>query len=113
MTARLRDDCFALPPGIDWTPVDEALARLREGLSPVTASRRCRWPRPPAGYWPRRAVARRANPPAANAAVDGYAFAWASLGGRDEVDLPLEPGRVRRRQPVRATGCRTAMRCAS
>ena len=30
----LRDDCFALPPGVNWLPVDEALARLRE-LAPV------------------------------------------------------------------------------
>ena len=29
---RLKNDCFALPPGVDWTPVDEALARLRDDL---------------------------------------------------------------------------------
>ncbi|MBC7163536.1 MAG: hypothetical protein H5U15_00865 [Roseovarius sp.] len=31
----LRDDCFALPAGVDWTPVDDVLAllraRIREG----------------------------------------------------------------------------------
>ncbi|MEM9784516.1 MAG: hypothetical protein AAF899_18825 [Pseudomonadota bacterium] len=39
--APLRDDCFAqapsLPPGVDWTPVDEALAGLRATVEPVTA----------------------------------------------------------------------------
>ena len=25
----LRNDCFALPPGVDWTPVDEAKALLK------------------------------------------------------------------------------------
>ena len=32
----LRNDCFALPPGVHWTPVAEALALLRARLSPVT-----------------------------------------------------------------------------
>ena len=32
----LRDDCFALPAGVQWTPVDEALSLLRERLQPVT-----------------------------------------------------------------------------
>ena len=36
MTDRLRDDCFALPQGVDWTPVDEALGLLREGMHCVT-----------------------------------------------------------------------------
>jgi molybdopterin molybdotransferase len=94
MSARLRDDCFALPPGIDWTPVDAALARLREGLAPVTAVEEVPLTEAAGRVLARPAMARRANPPAANAAVDGYAFAWASLGGREEVDLPLEPGRA-------------------
>jgi len=38
MAERLRDDCFALPPGVDWTPVDEALSRLRDGLRCVTGT---------------------------------------------------------------------------
>ncbi|HLS19472.1 MAG TPA: gephyrin-like molybdotransferase Glp [Paracoccaceae bacterium] len=94
MTGRLRDDCFALPPGIHWTPVDEALARLRQGVGPITDIEEI----PLAGAAGRilaePAFARRSNPPAANSAIDGYAFAWASLGGRDEGNLPLEPGRA-------------------
>ena len=38
MSARLRDDCFTLPPGVAWTPVPEALARLREGLSCIAGT---------------------------------------------------------------------------
>ncbi|MEY8839582.1 molybdopterin molybdenumtransferase MoeA, partial [Cribrihabitans sp. XS_ASV171] len=34
----LRNDCFALPAGVDWTPVDDALALLRKRLSPVTTT---------------------------------------------------------------------------
>jgi len=33
----LSNDCFALPPGVRWTPVDEALALLRDRLRPVVA----------------------------------------------------------------------------
>ena len=93
MTARLRDDCFALPPGIAWTPVDEALARLREGVSAVTAVEDVPLADAAGRVLARPALARRDNPPAANSAVDGYAFAWAALGGRDGAELPLEPGR--------------------
>ncbi len=31
----LRNDCFALPAGVNWTPVDDALALLRDRLSVV------------------------------------------------------------------------------
>ena len=34
----LKNDCFALPPGIDWLPVDDALAHLRSVLRPVVGS---------------------------------------------------------------------------
>ena len=94
MSARLPDDCFALPPGVDWTPVDEALARLRAGMAAVTDVEEVALDAAAGRVLARPAVARRSSPPAANAAVDGYAFAWASLRGRAEVDLPLEPGRA-------------------
>ena len=94
MTGRLRDDCFAPPPGIHWTPVDEALARLRESVTPVAAVEELALSDAARRILARPAIARRANPPAANSAVDGYAFAWASLGGREQVNLPLEPGRA-------------------
>ena len=32
----LRNDCFAMPQGVDWMPVDTALARLREALHTIT-----------------------------------------------------------------------------
>ena len=35
---RLPNDCFALPPGVHWTPVDEALALLEARLEPVTGT---------------------------------------------------------------------------
>ena len=93
----LRDDCFALPAGGDWTPVDEALGLLRERLGPVCAAS----PAPLAEALGRvlaaPVVAERANPPSPNSAVDGYGFAHASLGAPEagtDITLPLTEGRA-------------------
>jgi molybdopterin molybdotransferase len=78
----LKNDCFALPPGVDWTPVDEAKARLRDALSTVVAA----GDMAPVGQAADRILAAdiaavRSNPPASNSAVDGYGFQG-----------PVEPG---------------------
>lgn len=95
---RAADDCFALPPGVDWTPVDVALGRLRDAVGPVTGFELTEVAGAAGRVLALPAVARRANPPAANAAVDGYAFAHASLAGAPERDgravLALAPGRA-------------------
>ncbi|MEM1161069.1 MAG: gephyrin-like molybdotransferase Glp [Pseudomonadota bacterium] len=102
MSARLRDDCFALPPGVNWTPVDTALARLRQGLSCVTGVEEVALADGAGRILARPVNARRDNPPAANAAVDGYAFAWASIDPeKDSADLPLEPGRAAAGHPFK------------
>ena len=36
----LTNDCFALPPGVHWTPVDEAQARLLSVLHAVAGTER-------------------------------------------------------------------------
>jgi len=71
---RLPNDCFALPRGITWTPVDQALEQLRTGLSTVKQSERV-----PVKYCVGRVLsssvyANMSNPPFANSAVDGYGF---------------------------------------
>ena len=76
----LRNDCFALPAGVHWTPVDEALALLRERLTPVTGSEAVHVSRAMGRVLAYDVVAPRANPPLPNTAVDGYGFA----GGRPE-----------------------------
>jgi molybdopterin molybdotransferase len=72
----LRNDCFALPPGVNWTPVDEALERLRSRLHPVVEIERA----VPLSQVNGRILASdvyapRAHPPSNNSAVDGYALA--------------------------------------
>jgi len=91
MPPRLKDDCFALPPGVDWMPVDQALALLKARIGPVCSVERAS----PAldRILAEQAVARRANPPAANSAVDGYGFAHA-VTGPGRMVLPLVQGRA-------------------
>lgn len=88
----LRNDCFALPPGVNWTPVDEALARLKERLHPVVGVDA----QVPLAQANGRVLAvdvaaPRAHPPSTNSAVDGYALA----GPLTDVPaiLPLVNGR--------------------
>lgn len=76
----LRNDCFALPPGVNWTPVDAALADLRSRLMPVVAVETMPVARALDRVLARDVSAARSNPPLPNTAVDGYGFA----GGRTE-----------------------------
>ncbi|WP_138934636.1 gephyrin-like molybdotransferase Glp [Roseovarius arcticus] len=89
----LRDDCFAMPAGIEWTPVDTALSALREGLHPIARQSRCALPGASGRILAEAVIARRASPPHANSAVDGYGFAHAALPAGDAI-LPLAPGRA-------------------
>lgn len=99
---RLRNDCFAMPQGVDWVPVDEALARLRGILHPVTGTDRVAPARAAGRVLAADCIARRSNPPAPNAAVDGYGFAHAATGeGRQK--LPLVAGRAAAGQPYDGT----------
>jgi molybdopterin molybdotransferase len=93
MTDRLRDDCFALPPGFDWTPVDEALGLLRGAMHCVTGTQEVALADGAGRILAKPVIARRSNPPAANSAIDGYGFAWASLAGSVKGDLVLVEGR--------------------
>lgn len=89
----LRNDCFALPPGVNWVPVDQALARLKDALAPVceveTIATRDALHRITAAP----VTARRSNPPAPNSAVDGYGFAHATLP-EGLGKIPLVQGRA-------------------
>lgn len=86
----------ALPPGVDWIPVEEALARLRALTAPLPlpseslplAQARGRVLAAPV-------TAARAHPPAANAAVDGWGFAAATAAP----EMPIHPGRAAAGRP--------------
>jgi len=94
----LRNDCFALPPGVNWTPVAEALERLRLRLHPVVGVDRA----VPLSRLNGRILARdihapRAHPPSRNSAVDGYALAGPVT--RVPCALPLVDGRSAAGEP--------------
>lgn len=95
---RLRDDCFAMPQGVDWMPVDKVLAALRGALHPVVAQQDLPLDQAAGRVLAAPAVARRANPPRPNAAVDGYGFAHAATGSGVQ-RLPLVAGRAAAGQP--------------
>jgi molybdopterin molybdotransferase len=98
----LRDDCFALPAGVDWTPVDEALEMLRARLHPVVGQETLPLEEGLGRVLAEDVKALRANPPEANTAVDGYGFAHAALGEGDQV-LPLVEGRAAAGAPFEGT----------
>ncbi len=84
---RLPNDCFSLPRGITWTPVDQALEQLRKGLSTLTQSERV-----PVNYCVGRVLATTVyaivnNPPFTNSAVDGYGFCGPAKGLGNRLEL--------------------------
>ncbi|MFC3614697.1 gephyrin-like molybdotransferase Glp [Lutimaribacter marinistellae] len=85
----LRNDCFALPAGVDWTPVDEALDLLRARLSPVTGSELVPLSAALGRVLAENVVARRSNPPQPNTAVDGYGFSGGASEGAKVMPLTL------------------------
>ncbi len=86
----LPNDCFALPQGVDWTPVDTALAALREALGPVVSREALPGASALGSILAEDVVAVRSNPPAANSAIDGYGFAFDTMTD----DMPLVSGRA-------------------
>jgi molybdopterin molybdotransferase len=89
----LRDDCFALPPGVDWLPVEDALSLLRSRLGTAVATERLDVAAARGRVLAEDQTALRSNPPGANAAVDGYGFAHRATGAGAQV-LPLVDGRA-------------------
>lgn len=88
----LRNDCFALPPGVHWTPVAEALDLLQSRLSPVAGAETLPLDAALNRISAAPVTAVRANPPLPNTAVDGYGFAGGRGAGTHR--LPLVAGRA-------------------
>ncbi len=94
----LSNDCFALPSGVDWTPVDVALSHLRRHLHVIADIETIPLDTGLGRILATPLAALRAHPPLANAAVDGYGFAYQSLG-QSPHRLPLAQGRAAAGQP--------------
>ncbi|MEO1563763.1 MAG: gephyrin-like molybdotransferase Glp [Pseudomonadota bacterium] len=76
MSGTLRNDCFALPPGVDWTPVNEALDRLTKALDTVAQVETVPILDALGRVLAENVVALRSHPAHRNSAVDGYAVAF-------------------------------------
>ncbi len=94
----MKDDCFALPPGVNWMPVDDALAHLKSRLGPVVGTEEIAVPDAAGRVLAVDQMALRSNPPGANSAVDGYGFAHAGIADGPQV-LPLIEGRAAAGEP--------------
>ncbi len=93
----LRNDCFAMPQGAHWTPVDEALAHLKAQLSVVTGVETRPVAKAAGLFLAEDVRAARSHPPAPNSAVDGYGFAGPAPEGVNQ--LPLVAGRAAAGRP--------------
>ena len=83
----LRNDCFAMPQGAYWTPVDDALAHLRAYLACVTGAKHMRVVKAAGRILAHDVTAARAHPPTPNSAVDGYGFAGPAPAGEQRFAL--------------------------
>nr|WP_253276860.1 gephyrin-like molybdotransferase Glp [Ruegeria sp. 6PALISEP08] len=88
----LRNDCFALPAGVEWTPVDEALTFLRDRLHPITSVETLALTKVSGRILAEDVIAQRSNPPQPNTAVDGFGFAGPVPVGTQV--MPLVDGRA-------------------
>ena len=84
---RLKNDCFALPPGVHWTPVDEAQALLRDRLHSVTQTEVTSLEAAEGRFLAADARALRSSPPTRNSAVDGYGFSGGASEGVHLMEL--------------------------
>ena len=71
---KLKDDCFALPKGIRWCPVDTALAKLKTSLSIITEGHLIPIEKSVGSIISKPCYAQISNPNFSNSAVDGYGF---------------------------------------
>ena len=90
---RLKNDCFALPRGVNWMPVDDALVSLRDGLVPIVGLETLALDQALHRVLAADVTAKRSNPPGANSAVDGFGFVQSAIGSGAQV-LRLVPGRA-------------------
>ena len=88
---KLNNDCFALPAGVHWTPVSEALHLLEQRLQCSVAVEPCAVETSDGRILAQSVIVARSHPPCPNSAVDGYALSGGLEAGAQS--LELRPGR--------------------
>ena len=84
---KLRNDCFALPLGAYWNPVDDALTLLKARLPCVVEKESCFVRDSDGRILAKSVLAPRSHPPCPNTAVDGYAVSGAISAGPQSYQL--------------------------
>ena len=90
----LRDDCFALPPGVDWVPVPEVFKLLQKALVVRVKTETVVLSKANGRFLAEPLIAERASPPFANSAIDGYGFSGDQSMDAGPVYLRLLEGRA-------------------
>ena len=85
--SKLRNDCFALPAGVHWTPVSEALDLLEQRLQCCVPVETCAVEASDGRILADAVFAARSHPPCTNSAVDGYAFSGGLQAGAQIFEL--------------------------
>ena len=84
---KLNDNCFALPKGVNWCPVDTALSKLKKSLFPVCNETLVSVVESEGHILSKPCHAEISNPNFSNSAVDGYGFSGPSSEGLNEFSL--------------------------
>ena len=90
----LRDDCFALPPGVDWVPVPEVFELLKLALGVRVKTETVLLSSANGRFLAEPVFSNRSSPPFANSAIDGYGFAGHQSRFEGPVYLRLVEGRA-------------------
>ncbi|MDA9991079.1 molybdopterin-binding protein [Paracoccaceae bacterium] len=90
----LRDDCFALPVGVDWLSVERALELLRNAMHPQVATMHVDLGAARGRILAKDIMAPSNSPPHANSAIDGYGYLGVQSENREVIRLSLMQGRA-------------------
>lgn len=95
---KVRRRASSMPPGVDWTPVDQVLDRLRAGIQPIEGALDLPLWQAAGHVLAEDALARLSHPPRPNSAVDGYGYAFGTVDFAAG-PVPLAMGRAAAGQP--------------
>ena len=84
---KIFDDCFALPKGVKWSPVDTALEKLKNGLSIIPKENLQPVEKSVGFIISKPCYAQISNPNFSNSAVDGYGLNGKNLSEENTFNL--------------------------
>ena len=84
---KIKDNCFALPKGINWCPMDVALKTLEENLNTVCQKKKISSITSEGCILAKPINAEVSNPNFSNSAVDGFGFGGPAFEGLNKFSL--------------------------